>query len=360
MSNIWAVLMAGGSGTRFWPESRAARPKQLLPLGGREPLLLRTSERMGELVPPERQFVITNASTVAPVRELLPRIPAEQVIGEPVGRDTAPCLGLAAALIGKLDPDAVVVAMPSDHLISPEALFRDHLDGARQVLEERPEALLVFGIEPDHPATGYGWLRCGERLDTPASQPVHALDAFLEKPELAKAQELLDAGGHLWNAGLFAFRPAALLGAYAEHLPSMGPALDQLAQAFGGPEFGARMEALFPDLEKVSIDFGVMEKVAGALVMPLKVRWDDVGAWGALARMSDPDEAGNVCVGETVAQDTQGCLISSRGGVVGVRGVENLIVVHTPDATLVCRRDDEQGVKQIVEELKARGLEDYL
>lgn len=352
--------MAGGSGTRFWPESRAARPKQLLPLGGATPLLARTSERLGALISPERQMVITSARTVDAVRELLPSIPAAQVIGEPEGRDTAPCLGLAAALLARLDDDAVAVAMPSDHLIEPEALFQEHLDAARVVLEERPQSVLVFGIEPDHPATGYGWLRSGARVESAAGFPVHALDAFLEKPERAAAEKLLAAGGHLWNAGLFAFRPAGLRAAYDVHLPEMGAALDRIAASYGGDAFERTLAADFPSLTKISIDFGVMEKLEGALVMPLPVQWDDVGAWGALARLTQADAAGNSVSGEVVLQDAERCLVSSRDGVVAVRGVSDLIVVHTPDASLVCRRDDEQGVKQIVDELRARGLERYL
>ncbi|GJM21557.1 MAG: mannose-1-phosphate guanylyltransferase [Planctomycetota bacterium] len=360
MTQLWGVLMAGGSGTRFWPESRGARPKQLLPLGGATPLLARTSERLGELIPPEQQMVITSARTVDAVRDLLPEIPAEQVIGEPEGRDTAPCLGLAGALLSKLAPDATAVAMPSDHLIEPEPLFREHLDAARVVLKERPEAVLVFGIEPDHAATGYGWLRCGARVDSKSPKPVHALDAFLEKPERAAAEQLLAAGGHLWNAGLFAFRPDGLRAAFDVHLPEMGAALDRIAASYGSKQFTSTLRADFPTLTKISIDFGVMEKLAGALVMPLPVQWDDVGAWGALARLTAPDAEGNSVSGEAVLQDAKRCLVSSRGGVVAVRGVDDLIVVHTPDASLVCRRNDEQGVKQIVDELRARGLEQYL
>lgn len=360
MSNLFAVLMAGGSGSRFWPASREARPKQLLPIGIDQPLLAATSERLLELVPPERQLVITGAALVDAVRALLPSVPAANVVGEPVGRDTAPCIGLAALLAQRLDPDAVVVALPSDHVIGPVDGFLEHLLVAQDALEDHPESILVFGIEPDHPATGYGYLRQGSVVGNWRGCNVHALDAFVEKPDRERAQTMLDQGGHSWNAGLFAFRPAALLAAYQAQLPEMARDLTVLAQAWPGKDFEPAMARIFPTLQKVSIDYGVMEKQPGTLMLPLPLRWDDVGSWGALARLRDADELGNVTEGETLLLESSGCIVSAAGGVVAVKGVDNLIVVHTPDATLVCRRDDDQGVKQVVEALRARGLLRYL
>lgn len=358
--SLHAVLMAGGSGTRFWPVSRKARPKQLLPVAGELPMLVETSRRLLPLIPPERQFVITSARYVDAVCELLPDVPREQVIGEPEGRDTAPCIGLAAWLVERLDADATVVAMPSDHVIRPEALFREHLAVAEAALAQRPGALLVFGIEPDHAATGYGWLRAGEPALEAGGKSVLALAEFVEKPPRERAEAMLAAGGHTWNAGLFAFRPGAMRAEFEAHLPDMVPGLDRLAEAWRGPGFGACLAEVFPTLQKVSIDYGVMERVAGALLLPLAVRWDDVGSWTALERLIDADDAGNVVRGPSALVEARGNIVSSQGGVVALKGVEGLIVVHTPDATLVCRRDDDQGVKALVERLAELGLEDVL
>lgn len=360
MSRLVAILMAGGSGTRFWPASRVSRPKQLLPIGTDEPLLLHTSSRLADLIPPERQIIVTSARYVDQVRDLLPDVPPEQVLGEPEGRDTAPCIGLASRIVERLDPEGIAVAMPSDHVISPVDVFLDHLAAAEEALADHPDSVLVFGVEPDRPATGYGYLRAGAEVGRYRGHAVHALDAFVEKPMLERAEAMVEQGGHTWNAGMFAFRPATLGAAYGRFLPEMGGGLDRIARAWKRDEFERTLIEVFPTLEKVSIDFGVMEKLRGCLMMPLSIRWDDVGSWSALDRLRLSDAAGNVVDGEAVVIEGSNNLIASTNGVVAVKGVDDMIIVHTPDATLVCRRDDDQGVKQVVEELRARGLEKYL
>ena len=361
-SRLYAVIMAGGSGTRFWPRSREALPKQLLAIGSDRALLQQTSERLAPLVPPARQIVITAARTAAAARELLPQVPADQVIGEPEGRDTAACVGLAARLLARLDEQAVGIAMPADHVIADGAVFLEHLRAAEAALQARPDAIVVFGIEPDRPATGYGWLRRGAPAGRFLGRDVFELAAFVEKPDRQRAQALLESGGHYWNAGLFAFRPAAMVAAFARHLPDLGAGLDALASAWRTPRFEAAMAEHYPRLRKVSIDYGLMEQVGaegGALLLPLPVRWDDVGAWDALARLLPADAAGNVAEGEHVLLGSRGLIVSATGGMVAAKGVEDLIIVHTPDATLVCRRDDAEGVKALVAALEARGLRRY-
>jgi mannose-1-phosphate guanylyltransferase len=360
MSRLVAVIMAGGSGTRFWPRSRAARPKQLLAFGDERPLLVQTSARLAGLVSPERQFVITGARIADDVRALLPDVPESNVIGEPEGRDTAACVGLAGRLAARLDPDAIVVAMPADHVIAPAEDYRRHVAAAEQALAAHPSSVLVFGVTPDRPATGYGWLRQGQAVGTFGGCAVHRLEAFIEKPDRARAEAMLAAGGHCWNAGLFAFRPDALATAYAEHLPAMGAPLDALAAAWCTPRFEAALAEHYPKLQKVSIDYGVMEKLSGTLLMPLPLSWDDVGAWDALARLLPTDADGNVTDGDAVLQDAHGLIVSATQGVVAARGVADLIVVHVPDATLVCRKDDAEGVKRLVEALRERGFDRYL
>ncbi|MGQ0554040.1 MAG: mannose-1-phosphate guanylyltransferase [Planctomycetota bacterium] len=364
MSRLVAVIMAGGSGTRFWPASREQRPKQLLPLGGAVPLLQATSERLAGLIPPARQFVITSARYVEEVRRLLPGVPAEQVVGEPEGRDTAACIGLAARLVQRLDPAAVAVAMPADHVLSPVPVFLEHLEAADEALAAQPDALLVFGIQPDRPATGYGWLARGASVGRwGAGREVFRLAAFVEKPERARAEALFARGDHLWNAGLFAFRPAAMIAACQQHLPELSADLDALGTAWRTPRFLAELATRYPRLRKISIDFGVMERAAAlgqVLLLPLPLTWDDVGAWDALARLLPADAAGNVAQGDAVLPECSGLIVSASGGVVAARGVSDLIIVHTPDATLVCRRDDAEGVKALVAALRAKGLARFI
>ena len=359
MTRLFAILMAGGSGTRFWPASRKDRPKQLLPLGTARPLLVETSERLAPLIPPERQLVITSARYAARVRELLPRVPAEQVVGEPEGRDTAACIGLAARMLQKLDGDAVGIAMPSDHVLSPVPVFLDHLRAAQAALEAHPDSLLVFGVGPDRPATGYGWLRRGAGMGKYGGQEVFRLAGYVEKPDLERAKTLLAGGDHLWNAGLFAFRPEAMSAAIARHLPALASGVDRLASAWGTPSWVAALGELYAGLPRISIDYGVMEKVQDALLLPLPLRWDDVGAWDALARLLPMDAAGNVAQGQEIILDGRNLIVSATGGMVAAKGVADLIIVHTPDVTLVCRRDDAEGVKALVAELEQRGLGRY-
>lgn len=359
MTRLFAVIMAGGSGTRFWPASRRDRPKQLLPIGTPRALLAETAARLQGLLPPERMLVVTSARTVDAVRALLPRVPAAQVLGEPEGRDTAACIGLASRVVARLDPQAVALAMPADHVLAPVSTYVEHLRAAEAALAAHPQALLVFGITPDRPATGYGWLRRGAGAGTFGGHEVFRLQAFVEKPKLEQARELLASGTHLWNAGLFAFRPAAMDAAIAAHLPELARGLDGLLPAWGTPRWEAELAARYGALPKTSIDFGVMEKVSGALLLPLPVQWDDVGAWDALARLLPPDAAGNVAQGDAVLLDGRNLVVSASGGVVAAKGVSDLIIVHVPDATLVCRRDDAEGVKALVAELERRGLARY-
>ncbi len=347
---VFAVLMAGGSGTRFWPLSRRRRPKQVLPLAGGRPLIRAALDRLAGLVPPERVLVVTGADQVAALREALPEVPAEGFVAEPAPRNTAPCLGLAAGLALARDPDALVLALAADHLLEPAEAFRE---AARRALARADGAgtLLTFGLQPTHPATGYGYLLLGE-----ATAPgIHRVERFVEKPDRATAERFLAAGGYRWNSGMFAFRADAFLAETARHLPEVAAGLAAIRAA------PARLGEVFPRLPAISVDYGIMERTDLAEAVLADFAWDDVGSYEALARLMAADAAGNRARGDVVALDCSDVVaVAGPGHVVAALGVRDLVVVAEGDVTLVCPRARAEEVRRLVEELRRRGREDIL
>jgi mannose-1-phosphate guanylyltransferase len=370
-SSTWAVLMAGGAGTRFWPASRRALPKQFLRVAGRRTLIQDTSARLGALVPPERQLVVTGAAHAELVRKQLRRIPPENVLCEPTGRNTAPCVAWAALEIARRDPDSVHCVLPSDHVIAPAAGFRRLLRAAAEEAGASG-ALVTFGVLPTHPATGYGYIETGapcgaapaprsavgaprgavgaSRGAVGASRgPVRVLEVarFVEKPDRERAERFLASGNFLWNSGMFVWRTAAILAALREHAPAViGP----LERARGSAE----VAAAYPALPSVSIDVAVLEKARGVRVVPFDVSWSDVGAWPALAEVVAADAEGNVCAGgaRLALEDAHGNVVHApRGELVALVGVRDLVVVRAVKALLVCPRERAQDVKRVVDRL---------
>lgn len=348
---LHAVIMAGGSGTRFWPASRSAYPKQLLSIGTKRPLVEETLDRISERIPPERVLIVTNAIYARMTAELLSELPGKNVIGEPVGRDTAACIGLAAMVCRERDPDAVMAVMPSDHIIQPAHAFCSSLEAAESLLQERPETLVTFGIAPTFPSTGYGYVQRGASLGEHGKVPFFEVDSFREKPDLETAESFLKDGGYYWNAGIFIWRADTILDCMASFLPELHQALTAIIPHVDRGSFDKALEEIYPKLEKISIDYGVMEKAKTRAVAQVSYDWDDVGSWSALERLLTRDDEGNFVQGEVRSIDAKGNIVSSRGGMVGLLGVEGLIVVHTPDATLVCRKEDAEAVKKLVETL---------
>jgi len=349
---LHAVIMAGGSGTRFWPASRRSYPKQLLSIGTHRPLVEETVDRISELIPPERTLIVTNAAYAGMTSELLSEVPARNVIGEPIGRDTAPCIGLAALILRSRDPDAIMAVMPADHVITPREVFCHSLNAAADFLKERKEALITFGIEPRFPATGYGYIKGGQELSS-GKVSFLSVAAFKEKPDLSTARGFLEEGGYLWNAGIFLWRADTILNNMARFLPGLYRDLMQLEETIGTEKFVEELARIYPGLEKVSIDYGIMEKAAEhCCVASVDYAWDDVGSWMALGRLIDADESHNSVHGPCVQIDARDNIVSARGGMVGLINVEGLVVVHTPDATLVCKKEDAERVKQLVDLLE--------
>lgn len=349
-----AVIMAGGSGTRFWPKSRARLPKQLLSLVTGQPLLVDTVVRLDGLFARERVRVITNAAYAEASRALLDGVPAGNVVAEPCGRDTAACIALAATLIDRDDPDAVVCVLPADHVVSPAADFRAALARAMDVVRRRPDALLTFGVKPTRAATGYGYIERGEVLGSADGVPFFRVASFREKPDAATAQRFVDSGTFSWNAGVFVFRARTMLRAIERHLPELAAAVPAVADEW--TRTGAITTARYAELRKISIDYGVFEKEADVVVMEATFRWDDVGSFAALARVLPHDAAGNAVMGPATLLDASDNVVIADGAHhVALLGVEGLIVIHTADATLVCRKDDAERVKELVARLERDG-----
>jgi mannose-1-phosphate guanylyltransferase len=355
------VVMAGGSGTRFWPRSRRRTPKQLIRIFGEGSMIQQTVSRLQISFPPESFLVLTNVAQAEEVRRQLPQLSAAQVVAEPVGRDTAPCIGLAALILLDQDPDAAMLVVASDQIISPMEEFARCVAEAERIAL-RQHALVTFGVKPSFPSEQYGYVRRGERLPgPPGAPPAFRLAQFKEKPSQAQAEEFLRTGEYYWNSGNFVWRAADLLEAIRQYAPELHAGLEKIR-----PEIGtARQEHVvareYPALTRVSIDYGVMEKAANAVVVEMALAWDDVGSWNALSRHHEADGEGNVVMARHAGIDTRDCILAAEPDhLIATLGVKNLIVVQTPDATLICDRSRAAEVKALVELLRARGLDAYV
>ena len=358
---MYIVILAGGSGTRFWPLSRMALPKQLISITGDRSMLQRTVERVLPLNP-KRILIITNHLQAAETeRQMQPyaSIPID-VIAEPIGRNTAPAIGLAAALIAAREPSGVMVVLPADHFIKNETALRDTLLFAGQAAE--CGSLVTLGIQPSHPETGYGYIEAD--MTGLTGQGPFPVTRFVEKPPLDKAVRYLHEGNFFWNSGMFIWRADAILEEMAAFMPSLHQKLEPLLHPGSAGDSGLkqRIAALYQDVENISIDYGVMEKSAKVLMVPVEMGWSDVGSWSALPEVVEPDSVGTVCINAAghIDVDSFDNLIYADGRMVATVGVHNLVIVSTPDASLVCDRERCQDVKKVVEQLGARGLKEYL
>jgi mannose-1-phosphate guanylyltransferase len=359
---VVAVVLAGGVGERFWPSSRRLRPKQLLDLSGRGSMLALALDRIDGLASGEDTFVMTSAEQRdAVLADLGRRVPESNVIAEPVLRNTAGSIGLAAVLARRAQGDAPMVVLPADHVIEPVDRFRELVRaGVRFVSSDAGAgALLTFGIVPTRPETGYGYIRVGPERWRDGRDGVYGVAGFVEKPSLERARELA-AQGCLWNSGVFVWRTGAVLDGIARHLPDLASVLARLEAAAGTPGFAGVLKRVYPLAPSISIDYGLLEKARDVAVMRADVAWNDVGSWEFVREVERPDAEGNVMVGDHVAIDARDNTVVSPGRLVGMVGVEGLVVVDGGDAILVCRRDRVQDVKQIVAELKRRGRDDLV
>jgi mannose-1-phosphate guanylyltransferase len=356
---LHAIIMAGGSGTRFWPASRRVRPKQFLSLATETPLLRMTFERLSGLVPVDRVWVVTTAVTADATRDILPELPPENVLAEPVGRNTAACTGLAAHATLTRDLDATCVVLPADHVIGEEARFRSAMAAGADVVS-REGGMLTFGVQPTHPETGYGYLELGEEHCRADGWTVHRLQRFIEKPDAGRAKSYVESGRFLWNAGIFAWRSADLLDETRRQIPELARGLERIGGALGTTEADRIVAEVYPSLPATSVDFGIMEGAHKCWVIPVDVPWSDIGSWSALADTLPTDDAGNVTRGRVRTLDANANVLVSTGPVISAVGVDDLVVVATPHAVLVVPKDQAQRVKEIVEGLREQGWDDVL
>jgi mannose-1-phosphate guanylyltransferase len=356
MANRYVVIMAGGRGERFWPESRLACPKQLLPIVGDQAMLAQTIDRLKGLVPARDVFVITNAEQRDAVLQVCPELDPAKVIGEPVGRDTAAAVGLAAILVKRENPGATFAMLPADAVIHDSAGLRATLEAAFAAAEAGP-VLATIGITASFPATGYGYIQQGDSRGDFAGREVFQVRRFVEKPNLETAQGYIDGGDYFWNAGMFIWSVAAISAELANNTPSLWRALQAIdAGLAAGTALDPLLQMHYPALEKISVDYAIIEKAENVVMLESGFDWDDVGEWPALERHYPADDAGNVVRGNAHLQDASNNIVFSRDPdhLIALLGVRDLIVVKTADATLVCHKDKAQEIKALVQAIGAK------
>lgn len=349
-----AVILAGGSGTRFWPLSREARPKQLVHLYGGRSMLEHTIRRVGDQIPTEKVLIVCGERLVDATRAELPWFPAENVLAEPVARNTGPAVGLAAAVAMGRYGDEIVAVLPSDHYVRDDAAFRARLAQAEEAAEQG--YIVTLGIQPSHPETGYGYIRYAP-IDQ-LTEHAYRVEQFIEKPHFETAVRFLESGDYVWNAGIFVFRPSVMLAEFRRQQPQMYEAISRIAQAWDTPNQSAVLHEEFGRLESISVDYAIMERAQNVACVPISVGWSDVGHWAAIGAVLDGDAQGNLVQGEVLAIDTRDSLLfEATEGVMVVVGLDGVVVVRTEDAVLVIPRHRAQDVRFVVDALRQRGLD---
>jgi mannose-1-phosphate guanylyltransferase len=355
MSKSFVVVLAGGKGERFWPQSRLRRPKQLLPIVGDQPMLVQTVERVLPVVPPENVLVLTNNEQAAAVRRLCKQLPKENIVAEPVGRDSGPAVGLAAQLVALRDPKAVFASVHSDAAIHDGKAFQRDLRAAFTAAARSP-VIVTIGVPQTEPATGFGYIQRGEPWETHRGKQFYRARRFVEKPTREVAEQYLKSGDYLWNTGIFVWRARVVLDSFARNAPEVFAGLEQIAAELGkGRALPKVLAKIFPTIPKIAVDYAVLEKADNVVVLPAGFDWDDVGSWNALTRHFPADAAGNIVRGPTVLEEARdNVVISSPGHLTGVFGVEGMIVVHTDDATLVVPKARAADIKNLLAQVRAR------
>ena len=357
---LTAVIMAGGKGERFWPKSRSNYPKQFLSLTSDGKTMIQlTAERLLPLVSYEDMVIVTNKSYVKLVKEQLPDIPEDNILAEPVAKNTAPAIGLAAALIQQKYDDAVMIVLPSDHIIKQNQMFIDTLKTAVNVAEEG-ENLVTIGITPTYPETGYGYINYGKANYSEKHSNVYEVQRFVEKPSIEKAKEYLESGNYIWNSGMFVWKASTIIEKFKQLLPETYRGLIDIKNSMGKSDFGDVLYDNFSKFKSESIDYGVMERSDNIYTLPGTFGWDDVGSWLALERITKTNEYGNSVTGNVITIDSKNSIISGTDKLIATVGIEDLIIVDTDDALLICSKESTQDVKKVIENLKICNRTEYI
>ena len=352
-----ALIMAGGYGEQFWPQSRRKLPKQFLSLTDPQRTMIQiTVDRISNLVDIQDVYVITNRAFHDIVKEQLPDLPDENILCEPVGRNTAPCIGLGAIHMKKKYGDAIMLVLPSDHLIKDNAEFEKKLILASQIAESEKN-LVTLGINPITPETGYGYI---ETCKTDNNTDVCEVKRFVEKPDLETAKRYLESGNYLWNSGMFIWKVSTILDSFEKYLPAIYNGLQEIAAALSSPFAKETLERVFPSFESISIDYGIMEKTQHIMVIPSEFGWDDVGSWKAVGRHREHDDCDNASIGDVIMIDTNNTIVQGEKRMIACIGLKDLVIVDSGDAVLVCHQDRVGDIKKLLSKLKEEGRTEYL
>lgn len=356
---MYCVIMAGGAGTRFWPRSREGKSKQFLTIFGKDSLIQSTAERFRSLVSWEDIYIISKKSQRKELINQIPKVPQKNLLFEPRGKNTAPCIGLAALFVQKKDADGIMVVSPADHLIQKETRFRKVVMAGVHLAEES-KGLITIGIPPDRPATGYGYIQVDGEVGPINGVDSYRVKLFAEKPNLETAQRFIQSGDFFWNSGLFIFRVSVFLKAVEEFLPELYDGLMEIQKSLDRSNYEEVLQKVYRQIKNISIDYGIMEKAENVYLVKGDFVWDDMGSWEQVYKLSQRDKNGNAITGNAVLLDTKNSYIYTSKGVVAVLGMENVVVVQEGGATLVCKRENAENVRKVVDRLKRQKLLKYI
>ncbi len=359
MSKIYSLIMAGGAGTRFWPRSKVKKPKQFLNILGNDSLIQETIHRFSTFTDPKNIYVVSNKSQAEVLEQQTPMLPKENLIYEPVGKNTLPCIGLAAMFAEKENPDGIMVVTPSDHLIQNNSLFRDTVLAGVKIAEEK-DGIVTIGINPTYPATGFGYINTAENITGSESIKQFKVNRFVEKPNEATAAKYLKDGRYYWNSGLFIFKVSVFLKAVEEFAPQLFKDLRDIQADMGNPSFNQTLDTIYRAVESISVDYGIMEHATNIYLVEGNFDWNDLGGWESVYQVNKKDNNGNVKSGEAIFLNSKNSYVHTDNGLVALIGLDDVIVVQDGNTTLVCKRENAEQVKNIVDQLKSENKTQYL